>query len=70
MEENQSLEVTPSDEVVNQLVLQVRWENQSKQPKTILHPSCHFLVELQELGDKVPVKALNCDLEEITTLEK
>ena len=70
IEENQSLEVTPSDEVVNQLVLQVRWENQSEQPKTILHPSCHFLVELQELGDKVPVKALNCDLEEITTLEK
>ena len=70
IEENQSFEVTPSDEVVNQLILQVRWENQSEQPKTILHPSCHFLVELKELGDNVPVKALNCDLEEITTLEK
>ena len=68
MEENQSLEVTPSDEVVNQLVLQVRWENQSEQPKTILHPSCNYLIELAELGAEAPMRVMSCDVDEIAAL--
>lgn len=68
IEENQSLEITPSDEVVNQLVLQVRWENQSEQPKTILHPSCNYLIELAELGAEAPMRVMSCDVDEIAAL--
>ena len=70
VDENQLLDVMPTDKIDHQLILQVRWENQSDQAKTIIQPSCDDLVELKELGDDLPMRSMNCDVEKITTLNK
>lgn len=66
--EDQLLEISPFDEIENQLILQVHWENKSNQPKKILHPSCNYLIELAELGAEAPMRVMSCDVDEIAAL--
>lgn len=70
VDEDQLIEVMPTDEVNNQIILQVHWENQSDQSKTIIHPSCEYLVEFEETGDDLPMRSMSCDVEKITILNQ
>ncbi|TCB50071.1 hypothetical protein E0H80_09560 [Acinetobacter sp. ANC 4779] len=70
VENDQLLEVSPTDEIESQVILQLRWENQSDYPKTVFQPSCDDVIELAELGEELPIKNMSCDVEKITVLEK
>lgn len=70
VDEDQLLKIIPTDELDNQIILQVRWENQSNQSKTIINSSCDYLVELKQLGDNLKMRSMSCDIEKITILNQ
>lgn len=69
VEKEQLLEISSQDEIDNQILVQIIWENQSEQMKTVFKPSCDTLVTIKGLENAETTNRIpQCDIEKVTTL--
>ena len=65
IQEDQLIKIDPADPIDNQIIAQVRWENQSDQPKTVLRSACNDLLDIVERPGSFKAD-LRCDVETVT----
>ena len=64
--EDQLIKIGPKDEIDQQIILQVRWENQSDQPKTVVRSACSDLVNIDEFWPDSFTLDARCDVKTVT----
>lgn len=64
--EDQLIKIGPKDELDQQIILQVRWENQSDQPKTVVRSACSDLVNIDEFWRNASMPDARCDVKTVT----
>lgn len=65
IQKDQLITIDPADPIDNQIIAQVRWENQSDQPKTMLRSACNDLLGLDEWSGSFKAD-MRCDAETVT----
>ena len=66
IQEDQWIKIESKDELDQQIIAQVRWKNQSDQPKTIIRSSCEDLVSIDELSPDSFKPNVRCDVKTVT----
>lgn len=66
IQEDELITIDLTDQIDHQIIAQVRWENQSDQPKTVVRSACEDLLSIDELWPDSFKADLRCDVETVT----